>query len=290
MLKKVMPTKLIIKLRKVKDIITYWELRSEIIAYLKSQNSTEYKSIADYIRKRYLLPVFPYGFADKYDSLSWEVYDEDGYPYVVHNGKKLYGPKSWTKDEWRDYYIGLLCEQDCESPHCYLRSGRDVTAEDIVADVGAAEGIFSLDIVETVGKIYLFECDEKWLVPLQKTFAPWKDKVEFVQKYVSDRTEEEKVSLDVFFAGKKITFLKADIEGAERLMLYGGKEVFQKKISRCLVCCYHLHDDRIVLEKILDNYGYEFEENPGYMIFKYDRNGLSEPFLRKGVIYGVRKI
>lgn len=288
MIKKLLPTNIIRTLRATKDIIKFRKLKKEIIAYLRQQNSDELKEIEEYLEARNDLPVFPYSFIEKYKTCSYETFVEDGYPYVIHNGKKLYGPESWTKEYWEEYYKGLLCEQDEASPHCYMQRGRNINPGDIVADVGAAEGIFALDIIERARKIYLFECDDKWIIPLKKTFEPWKDKVEFVYKFVSDNTRGDTVALDDFFENKELTYLKADIEGAERLMLAGGEDSFKNKIRNCLLCCYHLPDDREVIEGILKEYGYAFEENPGYMIFKYDPNGLEAPYLRKGVVYGTR--
>lgn len=290
LLKAVLPHRMVVGVRRIRDIIKYWKLRNEIIAYLRKQDNPELKSIEGYLQKQFSLPVFPYAFADKYKSLPCEVYVEDGYPYVLHNGKRLYGPQDTNKADWKDYYIGLLCEQDSESPHRCMKKERMVTSEDVVADVGDAEGIFALDIIEKVRKVYLFECSERWIIPLQKTFAPWKDKVEFVHKFVSDKTQGDKVAFDDFFAGRKITFVKADIEGAERLMLIGGKDSFEKKIKQCLLCCYHLHDDAEIITCILKDYGYNCEENSGYMIFKYDSHGLAIPFLRRGVLYGRRNV
>lgn len=53
-------------------------------------------------------------------------------------------------------------------------------ANSIVADIGTAEGIFALNIIHSVKKVYLFECDPEWIIPLEKTFAPWINKIEIV--------------------------------------------------------------------------------------------------------------
>lgn len=155
----------------------------KIIRYLRQSGRPDYIEVADYLeglnvaeylKTHALLPVFPYKFTDKYEQKQVEGYvDEDGYPYVLHNGKKLFGPREWSADYFASYYVGLLMEQDEESPHRYLQDDVVLTKDDVVADVGAAEGIFTLDIIDRVKKVYLFECDEMWIVPLKKTLAPW---------------------------------------------------------------------------------------------------------------------
>ena len=49
------------------------------------------------------------------------------------------------------------------------------TSTDIAVDAGAAEGIWSLDIIDKIKELYLFECDDDCIEPLRATFAPWKN-------------------------------------------------------------------------------------------------------------------
>jgi hypothetical protein len=59
---------------------------------------------------------------------------------------------------------------------------------------------------------------------------------------------------------KKINFIKADIEGAERDMLRGAKETLRTMHPKLAICEYHLPDDPEVLEAIIK------EANPNYVI------------------------
>ena len=61
--------------------------------------------------------------------------------------KKLYGQFGWNEGVTARYYRGLIIEQDKDSAHCYFREDYDYTDE-VIADIGAAEGIFGLDVVE----------------------------------------------------------------------------------------------------------------------------------------------
>lgn len=65
----------------------------------------------------------PYMWSRKYDSLNIPVYfDDGGYPYVIHNSRKLFLKKGWSKSQCVDYYKSLLVDQDDNCSHCYLKS------------------------------------------------------------------------------------------------------------------------------------------------------------------------
>lgn len=62
---------------------------------------------------------------------------------------------------------------------------------------------------------------------------------------------------------KKIDFIKADIEGAERKMLSGAKNVLKEFAPNLSICKYHLPDDPVVLREII------LDANPRYVIKEY---------------------
>lgn len=131
--------------------------------------------------------------------------------YVIHEKKRLYFPKDWEIENIRSYYNNLCIEQDKDSPHRYETDRFVVQEGDVIADVGAAEGIWALHNAEKAEKIYLFECDKKWIATLQKTFEPWKEKYVIIDKYVSNTNDDKNVTLDSFLRKKRINFIKADI-------------------------------------------------------------------------------
>jgi len=55
-------------------------------------------------------------------------------------------------------------------------------------------------------------------------------------------------------------FIKADIEGAERNMLRGAKDVLKELAPKLSICTYHLPDDPKVLRELI------LEANPNYII------------------------
>jgi FkbM family methyltransferase len=58
----------------------------------------------------------------------------------------------------------------------------------------------------------------------------------------------------------KIDFIKADIEGFERHMLKGAKNILRRFAPKLAICTYHLHDDPEILESLI------MEANPAYRI------------------------
>ncbi|WP_462362014.1 BRO-N domain-containing protein [Parabacteroides johnsonii] len=192
-------------------------------------------------------------------------------PYVFHNGKKLYFKRDMLVST-EAAYRGLLIEQDERSAHRYVDSYEELKGKTLL-DIGAAEAIFTLDTIEYIDHAYLFECDESWIEALEATFAPYKEKITIVRKYVSDVDDEDNIRLDTFFQGegKSIDnlFLKMDIEGYERKALEGAVHILEhgRQIGGS-VCIYHLHDDKKVIESELKNFNLKINIQPGYLYFE----------------------
>ncbi len=108
---------------------------------------------------------------------------------------------------------------------------------------------------------------------MEATFAPYKEKITIVRKYVSDVDEEDNITLDTFFRdeGKFIDnlFLKMDIEGYERKALEGAVHILEhgRQIGGS-VCIYHLHDDKKVIKSELKKFNLKTSIQPGYLYFE----------------------
>lgn len=137
-------------------------------------------------------------------------------------------------------------EQDIKNSHHYLQENRIPENGDVIADIGAAEGIFALDVIDRCEKVYLFEMSESWITPLEKTFEAYKDKIEIVKKYVSNANDDICITMDDFFKDKKITYIKADIEGAEISMLEGGRSTLEKRLKELL----YVHIIEVMIRKM----------------------------------------
>jgi hypothetical protein len=272
-----------------------YRLKRKIISHIKRNSNGEIREILDYLKSHPLSSIFPYSYAEKYKPENVTVYldAEKGMRYVWQDGKRLYFKKGWDEKQVQTYYNGLLIEQDALSPHHYETDVFHVAEGDVVVDAGVAEGNFALSVIEKVKKIYLFEVDKAWITALEATFAPWKEKVVIVNKYVSDIDidKENSITLDTFFGNEKIDFIKADIEGAEVQLLSGAKAVLSRQNPmKVVLCTYHKHNDAEMLNRMLVEKGFRTEFSNGYMIFYYEMyDKLKPPYLRRGLIRGVKR-
>jgi FkbM family methyltransferase len=184
-----------------------------------------------------------------------------------------------------------------EGPYGYKDGIFDVTVkkDDIVIDAGAWIGDFSAYAATKGATVYAFEpvdetfrylCetaklnntgDEK-IKPVQKGLSDNECKVNFfinkentaASSIIHDNEQGETIltTLDKFVEDnhlKRIDFIKADIEGAERDMLRGAVNVLKTFAPKLAICTYHLPDDPEVLEKII------LEANPAYKVVHLKR-------------------
>jgi hypothetical protein len=264
-------------------------LKRNIVNYLEShpENMDDEKRLILSYLKYHPLSFFPYSYTEQYNSKEVVVYidSEKKMPYTLQDGKRLYFKKKWNKEIIQKYYNGLLMEQDIASPHHYETTEFYVANGDVVVDAGAAEGNFALSIVEKVKKIYLFEVDEEWIEVLKITFAPWKNKVTIINKYVSDNNIGNCITMDSFFEQEQIDFIKADIEGAESQLLAGAKAILSRQThTKIVLCTYHKCDDAAILNRMLIEQGFNTEFSKGYVIFLHEAYNITPPYLRRGLI------
>jgi hypothetical protein len=235
--------------------------------------------------------IFPYPFHTDYSPGKIEVlYDSEmGMRYVLQDGKRLYFKKRWGIKKIQKSYCDLMREQDINSPHRYLTESFTTGQDDVLADIGAAEGNFSLAVIEKIRKVYIFEYDREWIDALKATFAPWPDKVEIINKFVSDKNDKSNIRFDTFFESRKdINFLKIDVDGAESIVLNSCDEVFKTPQSfKIALCTYHKNDDEKEFTSLLRNYGFQVSPSKGYMINYYDKK-MKAPYLRRGLIRATR--
>lgn len=210
--------------------------------------------------------------------------------YVLFQDKRMYYPRKMEEQEISSVYRMCCLEQDPHSPHYYYKTGYEVKDGDIVIEAGVAEGNFALSIIDKVSKIYLVECEEKWVEALKCTFEPYKDKVVIVSKYLSDSDEDGNITIDTLLDGQEVNFIKMDIEGAELSALKGARETFARsKQLRCAICTYHRHGDEENIRQYLEENGMFCENSEGYMFFnQYDKEG-EEPEFRRGLMFGKKE-
>jgi len=236
--------------------------------------------------------VFPYSFTEDYISSEIEVYNDKalGLFYVLHDNKKLYYSRDYkTEASVRENYNYIRIEQDKKSPHCYMTSEFKVCDKDVVFDIGAAEGNFSLEIVEKASALYIFESNNNWIEALQATFEPWKQKVHIINKFVTDIQNDKCISLSSFIGDIPVSFIKMDVEGAEVGILRNVKSVLNESpFIKLAVCTYHNNSDAHQIENIFDECGYRYSYSNGFVLFIHSR--LTPPYFRKGMIRAQKAI
>jgi hypothetical protein len=275
---------LILKKRLRKKILKHYSLLSE------NEINDDHKEVLRYLENNEVR-IFPYSFHDNYSPEKIEVYYDDQLEmrYVLHEGKRLYFKKRWGVKRIKRSWSDLMREQDQNSPHRYLADSFGVNENDVLADIGAAEGNFSLSVVEMVRKIYLFEYDREWSEALRATFAPWPGKVEIINKYVSDHNDDSHIRFDTFFeANTDVNFLKIDVDGAESVVLESCRKIFTEDgLYKIALCTYHKNNDENEFTQLLKNYGFNVTPSKGYMIHYYDKK-MKAPYLRRGLIRAIK--
>ena len=236
-----------------------------------------------------ILPVAadpPYPFVDEYRRKEVKVYREPNapHPYVELQGSPIYFPAEYSDHQVQEAVRRALLEQDHRSPHAYLAQETDVVAGDVAVLAGASDGIFCLSLIDKLSAAYLFEPDDRWLKPLERTLSPWREKVTIIPKFLSDHDSSNSVSLDSFWEGRtqELNFLQADVEGDEGRILRGGARTLRRSGRiRVAICCYHRPEDPSRIPTVLAKLGFATGYSRGYFIVAFPA-----PYLRRGVVYG----
>ena len=259
-------------------------VRAAILQYYNErQYDKEVSDVLAFLRSN-TLQMIPYEFTKNYYNRHIDVfYDDDSFPYVIHNKKKLFFPAEYTPELVNYYYTHLIAEQDINSPHLYFDKKFNLHDKEMdeFIDVGAAEGIIALDNIDEVRHMYLIEADDKWIPALERTFSPYGKKVTILHGYAGNQQSD--ISISNLFDTTKKCCLKIDVEGAEMRVL---DSIDFSKISAnsMIACClYHHQYDEEVIKSFFEGHNYNnYSVSSGYILS--DWGGYSEPYLRRGII------
>jgi hypothetical protein len=273
-------------------------LKKQRKAVLEHFSKLDKKSLPPEIReglaflKYHKYTPFPYKWTQKYDNLLPEVFFDEANQafYAMFEGKKMYFPKRYSRTKVIWAMRSILKEQDAVSPHLYLTSNFQVEPGSIIIDAGVAEGNFALSVVEKAKQLILIECENEWMEALKLTFEPWKEKVVFVEKYMSDKPGDTTVSIDSLVNPERGNnyFIKMDIEGYEKLALSGMTKLLASgNPIKMNVCTYHHPNDFIDIKAILESFGFSCQVSEGYVLFFQPGE---EPSFRKVLIRAGKKL
>ncbi|MDR2097763.1 MAG: FkbM family methyltransferase, partial [Spirochaetaceae bacterium] len=200
-------------------------------------------------------------------------------------------------DNYDKKFVNFFENDMPEGPYGYTDGTFDVSVKsgDTVIDAGSFIGDFAAYAAARGAYTYAFEPTDTTFSLLKKTVelnngkifpvkkglgnidgevemffddeGPSSNTINVKQGDVSSRLNNKFMisitTLDKFAADnglKKIDFIKADIEGAERDMLRGAKTVLKEFAPKLAICTYHLPDDPKVLESLI------LEANPRYKV------------------------
>jgi hypothetical protein len=269
------------------------KIKINILKYFSDDNPSTHNFIKEieYLKKN-KLSVLPYTEIHSVKN-EIKIYSDNsnGLKYILFENKKIYFKRSMNFLEIKSYFNELLNEQHPNSPHRYLSNSFNINKSSIVADIGVAEGIFSISIIDEVSFIYLFEPDPEWLEALAFTFAPWSSKIKIIPKFISDITSIDTLALDDFFNEfNPVDFLKIDVDGAELKLLNGAKDLIKNsKKLKIAICTYHNDNDAFMFSEIMKNNSFNISITSGYMLFYFDKN-FKPPYFRKGVLRASKSI
>ena len=198
--------------------LNYILSRVIILHYKDCKNiSKEKMSILGYLRKNTLF-MYPYNFLSKYLKKEVSIHESKDlkYLYIKDHGKNLYFDKEFFDFQGtKDYYNFLTMEQDYRSPHCYFNDEYKFIEDYIFIDVGAAEGLISLRLINCAKHVFLIENDIKWINSLRKTFKKYENKVTLYNKTCSSQEGNSTMKLSEIIKKDKKYFIKIDVEGNE---------------------------------------------------------------------------
>lgn len=235
----------------------------EEILYLKQNGVTWYPFKENMQKKRISFFQYPV-FWDKNENV-----------YVKYNNKKLYCGLAT--------YFAILNEQHENSPHRYFSEKCHIEKDDIFVDVGAAEGLLTLQCIDEVRKAYLIEANEAWICGLSKTFSPYKEKTKIIHKFASNIDDDNTLTLDHLLEAETGPMLiKIDVEGEELRVLQGAEKLLKRRDVKFCVCTYHSDTAAKEIEDFFVKREYIIEFSKGYMWVPH----FSEeaPYMHKGIL------
>jgi FkbM family methyltransferase len=190
----------------------------------------------------------------------------------------LFWPPNFSVDRLDQVIAESFDESDW---HYYQKEHTKVEDGEILLDIGTAEGLFPLMVVDKCSHIYMIEPSTSFYGCLQNTFEAYSDKVTIWNTAVGnedglisfDENElEGMISADssinkiaiaridsLFKPEQRITYLKADIEGFELEMLKGAENVIKMHKPKIAITTYHIPNNPDEIISLIKSYVPEYK-------------------------------
>ena len=87
------------------------------------------------------------------------------------------------------------------------------------------------------------------IITIKKGLFSCTKKVNYIFQWLDSRISSNgtrqiyAVNIDDYFKNKRVSFIKLDIEGAERDALIGAKKIIEEQMPKIAVCVYHKPND-----------------------------------------------
>lgn len=181
--------------------------------------------------------------------------------YFHDSAHPLFWPRS--EDKWSLWM--LINEQFyADDWHHYETPETPVEPKDVVVDCGACEGLFSLRIANRCKEVHAVEPHPRFVQALEKTLGPFTNAVihqvalsnaagpmqltldgERSQLGSSGDAIVQAQTLDHLFLhhNPPVSYLKADVEGHELLLLQGAAALIRQNRPKIAVTVYHEAND-----------------------------------------------
>jgi FkbM family methyltransferase len=193
---------------------------------------------------------------------------------------KLFWPKNFTINRLDQVIAETF---DTNDWHFYQKEQTKIEKGEILLDIGTAEGLFPLTVVDACSHIYMVEPSTTFNTCLNKTFKNHFDKVtvfntaignedgmitfneDSLDGMVSDVATSNSKQMSIhkvdtlFKNGEKITYLKADIEGFEAEMLKGAEQTIKRNKPKIAITTYHTQNDPKEIISIITGFVPEYK-------------------------------
>ena len=196
--------------------------------------------------------------------------------HFSHINTPLYWPKKFPVE---GIYQVSAETFDTDDWHFYQKTHTEITDNEIILDIGTAEGLLPLTVVDRIQKIIMIEPSAHFCQVLEKTFEPFSHKVQILHTAVGKESGEvflderslssgvsttgQKISIktidELIGENEKITYLKADIEGFEYDMLLGARKTIQRNKPKIAITTYHKSNDYQEIIKLIQSYVPEYK-------------------------------